>query len=104
MYRIDASRTDLAAEFRARPYGPHSAELQRILNAFRSAPVSGNYCLVVTKPHSEWTLARFGPTLREDVTTLGPSFTSLESAEWHVFKLRWERHVGLPLDIESVTT
>jgi hypothetical protein len=100
MYQIDPSRTDLAAEFKARPYGRHSAELQRILNLFRSAPVPGNYCLVVTKPHREWTLARFGPTLREVVTLIGPSFTSLEAAEWHVFKLRWEQHVGRKLELD----
>jgi len=74
--------------------------LQRILNLFRSAPVPGNYCLVVTKPHREWTLARFGATLREDVTLIGPSFTSLEAAEWHVFKLRWEHHTGRTLEME----
>jgi hypothetical protein len=100
VYRLDPTRTDLAAEFRARPYGRHSAELQRILNLFRSAPLAGNFCLVVTKPHREWTLARFGATSREDVELIGPTFTSLEAAEWHVFKLRWHQHSGQPLDME----
>jgi len=37
-YHLDPARTDLALEFKARPFGRHSAELQRVLNLFRSAP------------------------------------------------------------------
>ena len=51
MYKVDPSRTDLALEFKSKPYGRHSDALQRILNLFRSDPLPGNYCLVCTKPH-----------------------------------------------------
>jgi len=97
MYRLDPARTDLALEFKARPFGRHSAELQRILNLFRSGPLGGNWCLVCRRPHREWVLARFGPTARDPVEIVGPAFSSLEEAEWHVFRLRWEQHGGGPL-------
>jgi hypothetical protein len=100
MYRLDPTRTDLALEFKARPFGRHSAELQRVLNLFRSAPLASNWCLVCRKPHREWVLARFGATAREPVKTLGPVFTSLAAAEWHVFKLRWREHSGRELAID----
>ena len=94
MYRLDPARTDLALEFKARPFGRHSAELQRILNLFRSAPPERNWCLVCRRPHREWVLARFGASTREPVEILGPTFATLEQAEWHVFKLRWQKHCG----------
>ena len=100
MYRVDPSRTDLAREFKARPYGRHSDELQRILNLFRSAPLAGNYCVVCTRPHREWALARFRQTSREPVDLLGPTFASLAEAEWAVFKLRWQHHTGQALEID----
>jgi hypothetical protein len=100
MYKLDPSRTDLALEFKSKPYGRHSAELQRVLNLFRSDPLPENYCLVCTMPHREWALARFRQTSREPVDLLGPLFGSLEAAEWAVFKLRWQRHTGQALEID----
>ena len=38
MYKIDPGRTDLAEEFRRNPFGPHSAELQKVLNVMRWEP------------------------------------------------------------------
>ena len=58
MYRIDPDRTDLAEEFRANPFGPHSAELQKMLNVMRWEPIEGKYVLVNTVPHREWCLAQ----------------------------------------------
>ena len=100
MYTVDPSRTDLALEFKSRPFGRHSDDLQRMLNLFRSDPLPGNYCLVCTKPHREWALARFGQSSREPVDLLGPTFGSLAEAEWAVFKLRWQRHTGQKLEID----
>ena len=99
-YHLDPARTDLALEFKARPFGRHSAELQRVLNLFRSAPLARNWCLVCLKPHAEWTLARFGDSARDPVEILGPVFTSLAAAEWHVFKLRWKQHGGGELALD----
>jgi hypothetical protein len=100
MYDIDPARTDLAREFKARPFGIHSAELQRVLNRMRSAPLAGNWCLVCLKPHREWSLARFGATSGDPVEILGPIFTSPAEAEWHVFRLRWKELTGTELRIE----
>jgi len=99
-YKMDPSRTDLALEFKRRPYGRHSDELQRVLNLFRSDPLPGNYCVVCTRPHREWALARFRQTSREPVDLLGPTFGSLAEAEWAVFKLRWQKHTGQALEID----
>jgi hypothetical protein len=100
MYRLDPTRTDLALEFKARPFGRHSAELQRVLNLFRSAPLAGNWCLVCRTPHREWVLGRFGATARDPVEILGPVFTSLADAEWYVFRLRWREYSGRELVID----
>jgi hypothetical protein len=99
MYRLDPSRKDLAAEFRRQPIGHHSEELRQVLNLFRAEPMEGKYCLIVTKPYKEWTLARLsgrrgvGPVLMHNHV-----FTSIEDAEWHVFKLRWAKYTGKELD------
>lgn len=95
MYRIDPDRTYLAEEFRANPLGPHSAELQKVLNVMRWEPIEGKYVLVNTVPHREWCLAQLPArrgipvTLHRDVT-----FTDLGEAEWHIFRLRWKKHTG----------
>ena len=99
MYRIDPERTDLAEEFRRNPFGPHSAELQKVLNVMRWEPIEGKYVLVNTVPHKEWCLAQLPGkrgvpvTLHEDVV-----FTDLGEAEWYIFKLRWKKRTGVDLD------
>ena len=100
MYRFDASRLDLAREYKARPFGEHSPDLQYLLNLMRTRETDGRYVLVMTQPHAQWTLARLtdgnqGPPRLTNVT-----FDSLEAAEWAVFKLRWEAMAGAPLPIE----
>ncbi|MSP83275.1 MAG: hypothetical protein EXQ94_10170 [Alphaproteobacteria bacterium] len=101
MYEIDTKRTDLALEFKKNPWGPHSAELQRILNRMRWEPLKGKHVLVCTKPHQEWKLAelpgeRGKPVkVHEDVV-----FTNLEAAEWDIFKRRWKRITGQDLRVE----
>ncbi|MEQ9643546.1 MAG: hypothetical protein RIM84_26235 [Alphaproteobacteria bacterium] len=100
MFTIDPNRLDLALEFRRKPFGEHSADLQAVLNAMRSLPADGKHLLVMTKPHREWTLARMEgdpprPALLDEV------FASLEDAEWHVFRLRWEALTGQPLNVNE---
>ena len=95
MYRIDPERSDLAEEFRANPFGPHGAELQKVLNVMRWEPNAGKHILVNTVPHRQWCLAQLPDrrgvpvTLHEDVT-----FTDLGEALWHIFRLRWKKHTG----------
>jgi|SRR5215475_10615356 len=101
MYQIDPSDTHLAREFKERPYGQHSPELQALLNAMRRGPHRGRYALYCSKPAREWMLVQLGGergapvTFRPEVT-----FASFKEAEWHVFKLRWKQMTGRNLDFE----
>ena len=90
MFTFDATQIDLAREFKARPFGEHSPDLQYLLNLMRSGETEGRHVLVMTRPHAQWTLARLtdnnlGPPVLTNLT-----FDSLEAAEWEVFKRRWE--------------
>ena len=100
MIEIDPRRLDLAREFKARPFGVHSPDLQAVLNRMRGAPPQGKHCLLMSKPHAEWLLARLtGEPLRPEVVP-GFVFSSLEEAEWAVFKLRWTDLTGHSLEQE----
>ena len=100
MYPIDPSRKDLALEFKKNPYGPHGAELQRVLNRMRWEPLKGKYVLVCTEPHKKWILAELTGERGKPVT-LHPEheFTDIGTAEWAVFKLRWKRITGQEIDV-----
>jgi hypothetical protein len=106
MYEIDPERVDLAREYRARIFGRHSGELQRVLNRMRFGDVGGRYVVIADKPAADrpavgWLLARMGPRRGDPLTPVpGRRFGSLEEAEWAVFKLRWKDITGhdLPLD------
>lgn len=100
MYEIDPTRLDLAEEFRNKPYGRHSAELQRILNRMRTEPFEGHYVLLRDGRFGPWRLGQFGATPADPITPTGHVFQSVREAEWVVFKLRWKRLTGqdLPLD------
>jgi hypothetical protein len=97
--RIDPSRLDPVREFRANPIGHHSAELTAMLAILRSGAVKGKYCLICTRPHEEWVIARLSgvrgiaPKLEDNRV-----FRSIEEAEWEVFKLRWAEECGTALD------
>jgi hypothetical protein len=101
MYKIDPAKTELAREFKDKPFGPHSAELQKVLNVMRWEPVEGKYVLVNTVPHKEWCLAQLPGKrgipvkLHEDV-----KFTDLGEAEWYIFKMRWKKHTGQDLALD----
>lgn len=100
MYAIDPTRLDLAREFRAKPYGPHSAELHAVLTRMRLDPVDGKILLVMTKPHAEWVVAQMRGTPPRPWPLSDRRFARLEDAEWFVFKMRWERITGHPLGID----
>lgn len=89
----------LARAFKANPGGPHEPALQRLVDHMRWQPMAGKYILVCTKPHAEWTLARLPGRRGEPVEIIdGETFTSLEAAEWAVFKRRWEMLSGSAID------
>ncbi|TDQ81488.1 hypothetical protein A8950_2556 [Dongia mobilis] len=97
MYEIDPTRLDLVAEFRRKPFGRHSAELQRILNRMRSEPFEGHYVLLRDGRFGPWRLAQLGRRPQDPVTPTGHVFASKLEAEWEVFKLRWQRLTGQEL-------
>ena len=101
MYEIDPARLDLAREFKARIYGRHSGELQRVLNRMRGGANAGRYVIICTKRHREWVLARMGQRAGDPIEPVpGYVFQSEEEAEWAVFKLRWRELTGRELAIE----
>ncbi|MGH6893069.1 MAG: hypothetical protein ACREEP_12490 [Dongiaceae bacterium] len=91
----------LAQEFRARPHGRHSADLQRILNRMRAEPFAGRHILVQETKGMRYRLARLGATPADPISNTGETFDTLEDAEWAVFKLRWRRLFGSDLTVEQ---
>lgn len=90
---IGEDKQRLVEEFMANPIGHHSPDLQRLLIAFRGAPLKGKHVLVCTKPYEEWTLARLsGERGKRTKLIKGQVFRSIEDAERAVFRLRWKQH------------
>jgi len=101
MFQIDPRRRELAIEFKARPFGPHSGELQRVLNLMRAQPLPGRYALVTVTAHREWALARLGHARGGKVEIVeGVRYRSPEAAEWDIFKRRWQELTGEALDLD----
>lgn len=99
-YQITIADLKYAAEFRDQPLGYHSPGLQRVLNAMRGDTRAGKYVLVVREPFKRWVLGRLPAARGMPVEVLeGQEFTSLEEAEWVVFKLRWKVHTGQDLEL-----
>lgn len=98
---LDPSRTDLAREFRARPFGVHSPELQVLLNRMRSMPVDGKHVLITVRPGEEWMLGR----LRLDPPRVQRlpehRFHRMAEAEWFVLELRRRALCGEELCIDE---
>lgn len=88
----------LVEEMRARPLGPYSPNLQRVLNQFRSVPAQGKEVLVCVEPGRRWALARLGARGQRVAIDHNRVFTDLAEAEWFVFCERWRRHRGQSLD------
>lgn len=98
---IDPSRIDLAEEYRRNIRGPHSEELAKLLFRTRWGPIAGRYVLVVVEQGRRWMLARQPAERGAPVEIFRDrTFTSLEEAEWHVFKLRWRALTGQDLPLE----
>ena len=100
MYQFDSSRTDLAREYKTKPYGEHSPDLQYLLNLMRKPGDQPFYVLIATEPNKRWTLAIKEPGTLTPPRLTNTVFTDLKVAEWEVFKLRWKALGGGELDIE----
>lgn len=94
MDKLRQDAAELAREFRARPHGRHSADLQRVLNRMRSEPFAGRYVLIQEAKGAPYRLARMGATPADPITHTGDAFATLPEAEWAVFRLRWRRLFG----------
>ncbi len=93
-YRPTPDDRLLIEEFKRKPIGHHSPDLQRLLNQLRGAPMADKHCLVVIEPNREWQLAKTTGVRGEPVKLLSHRFTNLVDAEWHVFRLRWKSLTG----------
>jgi hypothetical protein len=51
---VDLVTDDVVAEHAAKPAGPHSDALQRVLRYLRRAPVQGKYVIVAVRPWAEY--------------------------------------------------
>jgi hypothetical protein len=99
MFKIDPSRLDIAREFKAKPFGEHSPELQYALNQMRMRAVQEFEVLIMTEPGKRWVLA-YMPMGGGTPRMTNQTFDRLEDAEWHVFKLRWKDMTGQDLPID----
>ena len=100
MYRIDPARADLAREYKTRPTGPHSAELQKLLMILRWGNVRGKTVILCTKSESEWQLGRLGPKRGTPMQPYGPVYRSGAEASWACFRARWQEVTGQPCPVE----
>ena len=99
MKSIDPTRTDLAAEFKQSPLGPHGDELQKVLNIMRWVDVDGKKVLV--KQDGYWCLGTLNTTWCKPVDVdLDIRFDSLEDGFWYLFKHRWKDHTGVFPDVD----
>lgn len=100
MYVFDKTRLDLAREFKEKPFGAHSPDLQYLLHLMRRPSNEPFPCLVMDQDDARWTLAFLEPGAKGPPRLTNRVFTDLREAEWHVFKLRWRALAGedLPFD------
>ena len=85
----------LYEEFCACPVGPHSPNLQLVLEVFRGLPVAGKHVLVALEPHRRWVLAELtGERGRPVVLHPETEFTDLHEAERVIYRMRWKAIAG----------
>lgn len=100
MYKPTDAERNIALQFRGAPDPPHSLELRRMLDYFRTAlPVEGHYVLACTVPYREWKICRLTGKRGQAFTILdNRRFEDVRQADWEVFKLRWKQVVGTDLE------
>ena len=93
-FKIADADRHVIEEFKKNPVGHHSPALQRVLNRMRGQPMADKFCLIIEEPYKKWRLAQTTGDRSKPVKMLNKTFTSLDDAEWHVFKLRWKMYTG----------
>jgi len=101
MLSVDATRIDLAREFKATPVGPHSAELQQLLKLLRWEPVVGRYLVVQPEPDGPYHLARTTGLKGHPMELFRATYGTLDEAYWALFRQRWEQQTGTPLILDD---
>jgi len=100
MYKLDPDRLDLAREFKAQPYGRHSDDLQRLLNAMRGGGFAGRLVAICLRRHKEWALGRMGAGPYDAIRRIDARvFTAFEDIEWEIFRIRWREMTGRELSV-----
>ena len=90
MFRIDPSHRDsLIDAYRSAPFGPHGAEMQRVLTRLRWGGGIGRPVVVVTEPYRAWAIG-IGPLRRGEPIAVerDPVFHDLGDAFAAVFERR----------------
>ena len=94
---IDPRRLDLAAEFRACPFGRHSPELQALLDIMRRAENCQDLILVSIGP-GKWALGERLANGEPPRLFEGQIFESREAGEWAAFRRRRRALAGRELE------
>ncbi|MBL8709494.1 MAG: hypothetical protein JNL25_09890 [Rhodospirillaceae bacterium] len=104
MIKIDAEGAQgaaLAREFKAAPFGPYSADLQKLLQLLRWGHVRGRTVIVCTKPYVEWRLGRMGPKRGMPVeVSESEIFLDFGEANWACFRARWQEVTDKPCPVD----
>ncbi len=97
---IDATRLDLAREFRRNPFTKHSPDLYALLEILRGPRFNGSYVCVMLEPHKRYALAIKQAGGQPPVVLSNEIYERPEDVEWAAFKRRWEAATGQALAIE----
>ena len=79
---------ELIAEHEAAPLGPHSDDLQRVMNYFRRQPQPGKYILVAIRPWEEYRIGTISGVRGQVVKILGDETFASEEEGLHGIFLR----------------
>ena len=104
MLKIDPSSTEamsLARQFKSAPFGPYSADLQKMLHLLRWGFVRGRSIIICTVPYREWRLGRMGAKRGMNVETDDSQiFSDYSLAVWACFRARFQEVTGKPCPVE----
>lgn len=104
MLKIDPGSTEsaaLAQQFKAAPFGPYSADLQKMLQLLRWGFARGRTIIVCTVPYKEWRLGRMGPVrgMKVEVDE-SLAFNDYGQAVWACFRARFQEVTGQPCPVQ----